>query len=533
MDGSIHLCSNRNLSKSELELEGCSAVINFIKSELELEDSSAVINAVMVPPEGPQEDEKPGDVCPLLGLPKDVMQFILLKQDARGQTRSRSLCHTLSEIFKNQVFRSQRDKLAPSIEPVHIIVYLTKIFRDVNPQAWDAKHNTWRPLPSLDFLPPGSVKSESKPSNLSCSAPGLLFFQHVPMPTNSVKLDKAGGGMEDKLCVCNPLTREAVFMPLPPSREGRTPDDPIVGLFAPWKRLESYILLHTGSGPGFTLYDLSEAPTLQLFKLQVDPEQAAPLTISMDGLEAYSTSSRLSELVPLGKGIMQSTAQWTPVNRPIQDDDDLMLYAEPILMDGVIRTLCLGKINGDRYHDYQAVFVDYNIDKEEWEEVEVRGVPVISDLDFQEIPEHGHVSLVRVLGDNARLWLLQKYTHIGVEDSDSEDDQDVESEEQTRSSTRSRKRKLALDLYVYKPQDKAFVYADTICVPAARTHILAQALGGASTSTIDILSMSPSRVLRYDLVTRKLSLVTKVLPDPGYCPLPVAGNFQLSPAPLM
>lgn len=268
MDPLVVIMMNRTLSQSELE-------------------GWADINE-MVPLEDLEEEEKPAG-CGLLDQLDRVIEFIMLKQDAGGQARSKSLCRTMRDISKDPLYRSQRDRLAPHIEPVHGIVYLPQMIRDGHPKAWDAERRTWHQLPSLAFLPRGSVMDVARPNSTSCSAPGLLFFQHqpnVPAPTSE---SDGGDRVEEEvpaprkwnsLCVCNPLTQEAVFVRLPPSWVGRAIDDADGPgpLPAPVAERSFHILLHTGSGPGFTLYDLNLAP-FSLLKLHVERE--AGLTVWM------------------------------------------------------------------------------------------------------------------------------------------------------------------------------------------------------------------------------------------------------------
>lgn len=293
----------------------------------------------------------------------------MLKQDARGHARSKSPCRTMSAIAKDQFFHAQRDKLAPHIEPVHSIVYLptARLFSNEHPQAWDpdAERGTWLALPSLSFLPRGIYIGEADPNTLTSTAAarGLLVFRYILQPADPecARLDVAVPRKWDWLCVCNPLTQEAVFVPLPPSRARGAPDAPYAPGFFPVRPSVPHILLHREGPAGFTLYDLSAAPST-VYKLHVAPAVEAGL-------------------VALGKGMWLSTAaQWTVHRRPLPNAQGLLanvyeqltvaLYARSVVVDRVIRTLCLRRANGQ----FRAVFLDFNM---EWErEVEVGGVPI-------------------------------------------------------------------------------------------------------------------------------------------------------------
>lgn len=145
-----------------------------------------------------------------------------------------------------------------------------------------------------------------------------------------------------------------------------------------------------------------------------------------------------------------------------------MLYARSVVVGRVIRSLCLRKVAaaGDQI-EYKAVFVDYSIDKEEWEkeETSVGGVPVISGHWLHRYPKLGDVSMHVVgVGDIAGLWLLHKRPGLKRD------------EETTTRLTRFDKRNMTVDVYVHKPEGKAFVHADRIWIPA----MYRGAQGGAS-----------------------------------------------------
>lgn len=308
------------------------------------------------------------------------------------------------------------------------------------------------------------VHSELEQNSLSCSAPGLLLFDHLAVPTDSEedRLDPAVPAMWNALCMCNPLTQQVVFVRLPPTHGGAAPDDPMASSRMDGPLLHKHVLLHAGSGPGFTIYDLSWAPAM-LFKLRV--QQAAP------------GASGGSDLVPLQKRVMQSTAHWTTVQRlaianvhvhmdalPQGYDQHLILCTKSVVVKTVIRSLCVRRVAADQY---KAVFVDYNMDKDEWEdETEVGGVPAAV-FGHEVYPSYGAASLAMVsIGENAVLWLLHSRHDLQVDAAGPEEE----------TTALPRETSMPVDMYVYNPEARAFVpVADRIWIPT--THSVAQGGG--------------------------------------------------------
>lgn len=285
--------------------------------------------------------------CKLLDLPQEMIEEIMIRQDARGQANFRTTCRTLFDMSKDPFYQSQRDKLAPGTEPVYNFLYLPVMTTEGYPRGWDPVRGTWRVLPSLSFLPKGRISSVShlhgyRTGTRSYNASGLLLLGFLPLSEYSnTKMRR--GHTEECLCLCNPLTRKAVFVRPPPA--GPIASLTIQGQLRAYassftvRQPHWYMVLHTRSGTtagGFTLYAMAGAPSA-LLKLHVQAPQLAIGAIRVGALDQQ-----------MDLGISESNADWTTITRRrpaadghVQAVSDLIRLADPVVVGGVVRSLCM------------------------------------------------------------------------------------------------------------------------------------------------------------------------------------------------